>query len=126
MGQLVWIGEKYIECMGFCVYSDLMKPQLIISGSDPKAGTSPSVLTHNEILRIISLYYLTKSILTSGYIYFQNPLGQTGFRYNYTRARTDAPMLFSAFKYNVHYWPRALAETVGNLALYRSREQILK
>nr|WNZ75645.1 hypothetical protein [Trichoderma harzianum] len=104
VGQLVWIGEKYIEW------------------SDPKAGTSPSVLTHNEILRIISLYYLTKSILSSGYIYFQNPLGQTGFRYNYTRARTDAPMLFSAFKYNVHYWPRALAETVGNLVLYRNHD----
>ncbi|KAL6805723.1 Alpha/Beta hydrolase protein [Trichoderma sp. SZMC 28012] len=104
IGQLVWIGEKYIEW------------------SDPKAGTSPSVLTHNEILRTISLYYLTKSILTSGYIYFQNPLGQTGFRYNYTRARTDAPMLFSGFKYNVQSWPRALAETVGNLVLYRNHD----
>ncbi|KAK4075360.1 uncharacterized protein Triagg1_4481 [Trichoderma aggressivum f. europaeum] len=108
IGQLVWIGEKYIEW------------------SDPKAGTSPSVLTHNEILRIISLYYLTKSILTSGYIYFQNPIGQTGFRYNYTRARTDAPMLFSGFKYNVHYWPRELIETVGNLVHYRSGKPLLK
>lgn len=128
IGQLVWMGEKYIECMGLCAYSALMKQRLItcISGSDPKAGTSPSVLTHNEILRSISLYYLTKSILTSGYIYFQNPLGQTGFRYNYTRARTDAPMLFSGFKYNVQSWPRALAETVGNLVLYRSRKPILK
>ncbi|EHK19969.1 uncharacterized protein TRIVIDRAFT_68553 [Trichoderma virens Gv29-8] len=49
-----------------------------------------------------------------------NPLGQTGLRYNYTRPRTDAPMLFSGFKYNVQSWPRALAETVANLVLYRT------
>lgn len=38
----------------------------------------------------------------------------------YTKARTDAPLLFSAFKYNVGFWPPALVARTGNLVLYNS------
>lgn len=34
---------------------------------------------------------------------------------------TDAPMLFSAFKYNVAFWPEELVERVGNLVYYQSK-----
>ena len=63
---------------------------LPLIGSDPKAGTGPSVLTHNEILRGISLYYLTGTFTSSVYIYAQNA---GVFQPTYTKARTDAPML---------------------------------
>src|SRR3569833_117627 len=86
-------------------------------GSDPRAGTSPSVLNHNEILRSVSLYYLTRSFLSSVFIYYQNP---NGFKTTYTKAKTDAPMLFSAFKYNLGFWPPALVALVGNLVSYKS------
>lgn len=88
------------------------------TGSDPRAGTTPSVLTRNEILRSISLYYLTGTFTSSVYIYYQNP---HGFGTEYTKARTDAPMLFSAFKYNVAFWPQKLVAKVGNLVYYRSK-----
>ena len=32
-------------------------------------------------------------------------------------------MLFSAFRYNVGFWPKQLVEKVGNLVLYRSKFQ---
>lgn len=89
-----------------------------MQGSDPRAGSPPSVLNHNEILKSISLYYLTKSVISSMYIYYSNPVGLST---TYIKALTDAPMLFSAFKYNVAYWPPALAARVGNLVSYKSK-----
>ncbi|PVH93144.1 alpha/beta-hydrolase [Periconia macrospinosa] len=101
VGQLAWMGEKFI------------------SWSDPRQGTGPSLLTHNEILRSVSLFYLTNSFLSSVFTYFQNP---TTFTTVYTKAKTDAPMLFSAFQYNVGFWPPALLEKIGNLVFYRNHE----
>ncbi|KAL2835837.1 alpha/beta-hydrolase [Aspergillus pseudoustus] len=101
VGQLAWIGEKFLNW------------------SDPNAGDAPSVLTHNEILRSVSLYYLTKSFASSVLTYTQNP---SGFATEYTKAHTDAPLLFSAFKYNVGFWPEALVARVGNLVLYHNHE----
>ena len=74
-------------------------------------------MTHNEILRSVSLYYLTKSFTSSVYIYYQNP---NGFSTSYVKPDTDAPMLMSAFKYNVAFWPRKLAAMVGNLVYWKS------
>lgn len=100
MGQLAWIGQKFLIW------------------SDPRQGTPPSTVTHNEILRAVSLYYLTHSFVSSAFIYAQNP---NGFKLNYTKAHTDAPLLFSAFKYNVAFWPPALVAKVGNLVSYKSK-----
>ncbi|KAK3368428.1 Alpha/Beta hydrolase protein [Podospora didyma] len=101
VGQLAWIGEK------------------IIDWSDPRAGSSPSVLDHTELLTGVSLYYLTKSFVSSAFIYAQN---QNGFRAQYTKATTDAPLLFSAFKYNVGFWPPAKVAEVGNLVKYQNHD----
>jgi len=76
------------------------------------------VLDHAEILTSVSLFYLTKSFLSSAFIYAQN---QNGFRAEYTKATTDAPLLFSAFKYNVAFWPPAKVAQVGNLVKYQSK-----
>jgi hypothetical protein len=92
-----------------------------MQGSDPRAGKSPSVLNHNEILKSISLYYLTESIVSSIYMYYLNP---GGFSTIYTKPETDAPMLFSAFKYNVGFWPPELVARVGNLVSYNSKSYI--
>jgi hypothetical protein len=59
--------------------------------------------------------------MSAEYIYFQNP---DGFKTTYTKAKTDAPMLFTTFKYNVAFWPRALVEKVGNLKVYRSKSDV--
>lgn len=75
------------------------------------------MLNNNEILRSVSLYYLTKTFISSVYAYTENAIG---FKSDYTMAHTDAPMLVSIFKYNTVFWPRVLAEKVGNLVLYRS------
>lgn len=77
------------------------------------------MLTHNEILTSVSLYYLTKSFISSGFIYYQNR-----FATNYTKAKTDAPLLFSSFKYNILFWPAALVKQTGNLVVYKSQYQI--
>lgn len=56
-------------------------------------------------------------------MYAQNP---NGFSTDYTKARTDAPMLFSTFKYNVGFWPKELLEKVGNLVLYNCKSKCLE
>jgi hypothetical protein len=89
-------------------------------GSDPRAlsGSIPSSLNNNTILSATSLYYLTDSFLSSVYTYAQN---SDKFTAPYTKAKTDAPMLYTATKYNVAFWPEVLVETVGNLVQYHGR-----
>ncbi|CAG8270903.1 unnamed protein product [Penicillium salamii] len=101
VGQLAWIGEKFLNW------------------SDPNAGHGPSLLSHNEILRSVSLYFLTETFASSVVIYAQNP---HGFRSVYSKANNDAPLLFSAFKYNPGFWPPALVAKVGNLVYYKNHE----
>lgn len=121
VGQLAYMGEKFLNCE--LLQSDIVAFSFTKSvnppGSDPRAGTGPSVLTHNEILTSVSLYYLTKSFISSGFIYYQNR-----FATNYTKAKTDAPLLFSSFKYNILFWPAALVKQTGNLVVYKSEYQI--
>ncbi|KAJ6508059.1 Alpha/Beta hydrolase protein [Mycena vulgaris] len=98
VGQLAWIGGK------------------LKLWSDPRAGTPPSVLTNTAILTSVSLSYLTASFLSSVWIYAQNP---TALRTVYTKAPTDAPMLFSQFEYNTGLWPEEYVAKVGNLVSYK-------
>ncbi|KAJ7162091.1 Alpha/Beta hydrolase protein [Mycena filopes] len=97
VGQLAWIGGKFKLW------------------SDPRAGTPPSVLNHTAILTSVSLYYLTDSFLSSVWIYAQSP---NGFAPVYTKAPTDAPMLFSQFEYNLLY-PEQYVAKAGNLVSYK-------
>ncbi|KAI1127060.1 Alpha/Beta hydrolase protein [Nemania abortiva] len=104
VGQLAWIGEKF---MGW---------------SDPRQGTGPSILTHNEILLGVSLYYLTESFVSSVYIYNQNPTGFVQTDYSDAKAHNDAPLLFTTFKYNIAFWPKEYVAAVGNLVSYKFRD----
>ncbi|KAJ8129684.1 hypothetical protein O1611_g3946 [Lasiodiplodia mahajangana] len=75
-------------------------------GSDPRQGTGPSLLTHNEILLGVSLYYLTDS---QSY-------------YPDAKAQNDAPLLYTNFKYNIGFWPKEYVAAVGNLVSYKFRD----
>ncbi|KAJ7865568.1 Alpha/Beta hydrolase protein [Mycena leptocephala] len=98
VGQLAWIGAK------------------LKLWSDPRAGTPPSVLNNTTILTSVSLYYLTESFLSSVWIYAQN---SNGFKTVYTKAPTDAPLLFSQYEYNIALWPEEYVVKVGNLVSYK-------
>ncbi|KAJ7162069.1 Alpha/Beta hydrolase protein, partial [Mycena filopes] len=97
VGQLAWIGGKYKRW------------------SDPRAGTPPSVLDHTAILTAVSLYYLTSSFLSSIWIYEQNPNVLSPV---YSKAPTDAPLLFSQYEYSIGFWPEEYVAKVGNLVSY--------
>ncbi|UKZ55950.1 hypothetical protein TrVGV298_009774 [Trichoderma virens] len=99
VGQLAWISEKYIDW------------------SDPRRGTGPSVLTDHEILRVVSLYYLTQSFTSAAYIYNQNP---SSFAVPLSKAKTDAPFLFSKFKYDTFFIPEPIIGSLTNLVYYKS------
>ncbi|KAJ7468280.1 Alpha/Beta hydrolase protein [Mycena galericulata] len=98
VGQLAWIGSN------------------IKRSADPRAGTPPSVLNNTAILTAVSLYYLTNSFLSSVWIYAQNP---NWFHTEYTKALTDAPLLFSQYEYNPGLWPEEYVAKVGNLVSYQ-------
>ncbi|VUC34859.1 unnamed protein product [Clonostachys rosea] len=101
IGQLAWIAQQ------------------IIDWSDPRAGTGPSVLTYKEILRFTSLYFLTETFLSSLFVYSSNP---NGFRTEYSKASTDAPLLYSNFKYNNTFFPPAVVKKVGKLVYWNDHE----
>jgi hypothetical protein len=94
LGQLSWMSELWLEL------------------SDPHRGTGPSVLNDTAILTEVSLYYLSKSFLSSIWIYSQN-----GFYPSYDVPKPSTPLGFSAFRFNIG-WPRAFVERVGNLTFY--------
>ncbi|KAJ6551744.1 Alpha/Beta hydrolase protein [Mycena capillaripes] len=98
VGQLAWIGTIFKHY------------------SDPRAGTPPSVLNNTAILTSVSLYYLTQSFLSSVWLYAQNA---NLFRTAYTKAVTDAPLLFSMYEYNPGLWPEEYVARVGNLVSYK-------
>ncbi|KAJ7347073.1 Alpha/Beta hydrolase protein [Mycena albidolilacea] len=98
VGQLAWIGGKFKLW------------------SDPRAGTPPSVLTNTAILTSISLYFLTESFSSSVWSYAQNP---DGIKTVYSRAPTDAPLLFSQFPYDLGPWPEEYVAKIGNLVSYK-------
>jgi pimeloyl-ACP methyl ester carboxylesterase len=73
-----------------------------------------------SILTSTTLYYLSKSFVSSVFVYAQNP---DGFKTTYTRAETDAPMLYTAGRWNTVYWPKEYAQKVGNLVRYTELEK---
>ncbi|EIN09170.1 alpha/beta-hydrolase [Punctularia strigosozonata HHB-11173 SS5] len=83
---------------------------------DPRRGTGPSVLTNTAILTEILLYYLTKSFLSSIWIYLQ----QT-FSPSYDVPKPSTPLGYSAFRYNI-IWPRAYVEKVANVTFYNEHD----
>ncbi|KAF5387445.1 hypothetical protein D9757_007800 [Collybiopsis confluens] len=87
----------------------------LYEGSDPRAGTNGSLINPETTLNTVSLYYLTQSFVSSVFTYAQNP---NGFQTTYSKANTDAPLLFSAFQYNNQYWPPEVVAMVGNLVSY--------
>ncbi|KAJ7451175.1 Alpha/Beta hydrolase protein [Mycena latifolia] len=101
VGQLAWIGAD------------------IQLWSDPRAGTPPSVLTHETLLTMVSLYYLTQTFQSSVWIYEQNA---NLFSPDYVKPATDAPMLFTLYEFEVMFWPREYVERVGNLVLYKEHD----
>ncbi|KAK7064781.1 putative epoxide hydrolase [Favolaschia claudopus] len=100
IGQLAWIGTQYHR------------------SSDPRAGTGPSVLTKDAILTAVSLYYLTGSFHSSVWQYARNV---NPFR-DYTKTPSDAPLLWSSFKYEIVLWPESHVAKVGNLVSYKEHD----
>ncbi|KAJ6569565.1 Alpha/Beta hydrolase protein [Mycena capillaripes] len=101
IGQLAWIGGN------------------IQLWSDPRAGTPPSVLTHETLLTMVSLYYLTQTFQSSVWLYAQNP---TAFSSNYFKPPTDAPLVFSLYEFDLMFWPKEYVERASNLVLYKEHD----
>jgi pimeloyl-ACP methyl ester carboxylesterase len=87
-------------------------------GSDPDFINSPSGTT--AILTTTTLYYLSNSFLSSAFVYAQNP---NGFKSEYTLPATDAPLLYTAAKWNILYWPKEYVAKIGNLVRYTELEK---
>ncbi|KAJ7356671.1 Alpha/Beta hydrolase protein [Mycena albidolilacea] len=101
VGQLAWIGG------------------IIKLWSDPRAGTGPSKLSHTAILTTVSLYYLTQTFQSAAWQYARNA---GSFRTKYTKAPTDAPMLYSLFPYNILMFPEEYVAKLGNLVSYKEHD----
>ncbi|KAG9122029.1 hypothetical protein FRC07_001758, partial [Ceratobasidium sp. 392] len=100
VGQLAWIGEKFLEW------------------SDPQYGVPPSTVTNNTILTAVSIYYLTGTFETSVNTYFQNP---GGFSQTRLHASTDVPMGFAAYHYDLQYFPEFYLSKLGKFVYYAGK-----
>ncbi|CAE6448851.1 unnamed protein product [Rhizoctonia solani] len=96
IGQLSWIGEKYLS-------------------GDPLMGTPPSALNNNTIITSVSLYYLSRTFETSVNTYYQNP---NEFPSVMRRAANDIPMGFASYRYEAQYYPQFYLSQIGNLVYY--------
>ncbi|CEL61479.1 Putative epoxide hydrolase OS=Stigmatella aurantiaca (strain DW4/3-1) GN=STAUR_4299 PE=3 SV=2 [Rhizoctonia solani AG-1 IB] len=101
IGQLSWIGEKYLF-------------------GDPLMGSSPSTLTNNTIITTVSLYYLSQTFETSVNTYYQNP---NEFPSVMRRAANNIPMGFASYRYEAQYYPQFYLSKIGNLVYYSDHER---
>ncbi|PTB63158.1 alpha/beta-hydrolase [Trichoderma citrinoviride] len=99
VGQLSWLAEKFIIW------------------SDPRRGNGPSFMTDNEILRHVSLYYLTQTFDSAAFVYAQNP---DGFSHNWRSSTSKQPLLYSNFRYNILFYPQKQIASIANLVYYSS------
>jgi hypothetical protein len=97
VGQLSWISEKFLDW------------------TDPYRSP-PSAFNNTVILNSASIYFLTRSFLSAEWMY-----SRATYVKDYQVERPAAPMGYSAFRYNILQWPRALIEKVGNLTVYQGR-----
>ncbi|KAF7351959.1 Epoxide hydrolase domain protein [Mycena venus] len=94
VGQLAWIGSKFKLCVNTPIRPEQHRnPHFCVT-----------LLPHAVVF------------LSSVWIYAQNP---TGFQTVYTKAATDAPLLFSQFEYNPALWPEEYVARLGNLVSYK-------
>ncbi|KAJ7738281.1 Alpha/Beta hydrolase protein [Mycena olivaceomarginata] len=108
IGQLAWIGGNI-----------QLFPTDCAPGSDPHAGTPPSVLIHKSLLTMVSLYYLTQTFQSFVWLYTQNP---NTFSPNYVKPATEGPLVFSLLEFDTMLWPREYVERASNLVLYKQHE----
>lgn len=120
LGQLAWVAGNIKLCV-YLTSPVISQADPAFTGSDPRAGTPPSVLNNTAILTSASLYFLTDTFLSSLWIYAQN----SGLSAAYTRAPTDAPLLFSQFEYNIAFWPQEYVAKVGNLVSYKCMDALI-
>ncbi|KZW04453.1 alpha/beta-hydrolase [Exidia glandulosa HHB12029] len=97
IGLLAYMGEKFIAY------------------TDPTGD-----MTHNDILRGVSLYYLTH---THHSAVFQYAYNQDGLEARPRKSNNPAPMGYANFKWDIASWPRYFAEQCGNLVWYRQHEK---
>ncbi|EJD40184.1 alpha/beta-hydrolase [Auricularia subglabra TFB-10046 SS5] len=98
LGQLAWIGEKFY------------------SWSDP---TGQGEMTSKDILTGVSLYFLTKSFLSSVFQYAHNPSPFEAPR----KSNNASPLGYGHFKWEMMHWPRYYIAQFGNLVFYREHEK---
>ncbi|EJD40194.1 alpha/beta-hydrolase [Auricularia subglabra TFB-10046 SS5] len=98
IGQLAWIGEKFY------------------GASDP---TGNGELTTKDILTGVSLYFLTKSFLSSVFQYAHNPSPFEAPR----KSDNSAPLGYGNFKWDAIHWPRYYVSQFANLVFYRDHEK---
>lgn len=53
----------------FCLFVDMgLTPTSLFLGSDPQFRVYPSTLINNTIITQVSLYYLTQTVISSGFL----------------------------------------------------------
>ncbi|EJD51097.1 alpha/beta-hydrolase [Auricularia subglabra TFB-10046 SS5] len=95
VGQLAWMGDVFV------------------SASDPNGG-----LTSTDILTGVSLYYLSRSFLSSVFLYANNGLDASP-----RKARNNAPFGYGNFKWENVHWPRYVAAQLGNFVFYKEHSK---
>ncbi|ELU36106.1 hypothetical protein AG1IA_09864 [Rhizoctonia solani AG-1 IA] len=78
----------------------------------PQPATIGLALYDNPIGQLVSIYYLTGTFETAGNTYYQNP---AGFSTNLLHAKTNVPMGFASYYFDIAYYPPFYVAKVGNL-----------
>ncbi|KAF7322062.1 Epoxide hydrolase domain protein [Mycena kentingensis (nom. inval.)] len=111
--------------LGYALYDNPVAQLAFIGGkyllwSQPPP--SPLYTTNNStLLTAVSLYALTDSAVSAGWIYAANPTAfGMDFAYPGPGSVEDAPpMVFSHFPFNIALWPEEYVRKVGKVVAYR-------
>ncbi|PWN92583.1 alpha/beta-hydrolase [Acaromyces ingoldii] len=101
VGQLAWIGEKYV------------------SWSDPAAGSASigSQFDTQRMVEFIAIYYLSKTFQSS---VFQYTRSGNDFLLTASKSQSKRPFAQSVFNYEILRVPKFYTERLGNLQYYNT------
>ncbi|KAF7322080.1 Alpha beta-hydrolase [Mycena kentingensis (nom. inval.)] len=117
--------------LGYALYDNplgqlaLIGGKLLLWSQPPPSPFLPAGKSSNtSLLTAISLYALTDSVISAGWIYAANPTSlRSVYAYEGLGSVEDAPpMVFSHFQFNLAVWPEEYVSKVGRLVAYRVHE----
>ncbi|KAJ7857143.1 hypothetical protein B0H14DRAFT_3448119 [Mycena olivaceomarginata] len=105
-----WLIQHHCAGSTFCF------PPFVSPSTEEIAANNNTL---SDIQKVTEQRVIEFNAVGNGYFIEQSTKSANAFKTVYTKAPTNAPLLFSQYEYNVGLWPEEYVARVGNLVSYK-------